>query len=119
MYRCNDCGLHFDEPEFIIAKEPHEYWGVPIDEAFTEYHCPYCGSADFESGSVCSVKVIARPVLGITPANFTVGKQDEVWANDGDDAVELVLDDIADSLEDCGMEFDDLCIEKSEVQKLL
>lgn len=117
MYKCNDCGNHFDEPEFTITKEPHEYWGVPIDEAFTEYHCPYCGSEDFESGSVYSVKVIARPVFGITPADFTVGKQDEVWADDKDDAIGQVLDDIADSLEDCGMEFDALEVEEQEVKE--
>jgi len=54
MYRCNDCGEYFDEPE-----EKHtsyeSYYGVagdfPTRTPLTLYICPWCFGEDFEEAT--------------------------------------------------------------------
>lgn len=40
MYKCNDCGKIFHEPQS---------WSEPIDEFWRDYNgCPYCSSEDYD-----------------------------------------------------------------------
>ena len=51
MYKCNDCGLIFDDDEMYVVKEKHR----EVDNMDVEYfyHCPNCGSGDFEEAAMC------------------------------------------------------------------
>ena len=51
QYRCNKCKAEFSEHEikvFTYKEYMGEFWGSPAYETFYEYHCPECGSEDFE-----------------------------------------------------------------------
>lgn len=46
MYKCNDCQMVFDMPEYeSFSINHHELAGMlgPTDEHYQVEHCPYCG----------------------------------------------------------------------------
>ena len=45
MYKCNDCGEYFDEPD-THTEYLSEAWGQPIYESYD--YCPCCGSDRIE-----------------------------------------------------------------------
>lgn len=45
MYRCNDCGAIFDDPQ-AVEEDRGEFWEMPCTE--TMYYCPCCESEDFD-----------------------------------------------------------------------
>jgi len=45
MFKCNDCGLIFEEPK-RWQEDRGEFWGQPAYE--TMYGCPHCYSGDYE-----------------------------------------------------------------------
>lgn len=45
MYKCNDCGAEFDEPE-SYSECVGEFWGMPAYEEFGQ--CPMCKSDDYD-----------------------------------------------------------------------
>lgn len=49
MFKCNDCGCEFESPV-----EGREYHGLEYGFE-TTYHCPNCGSNDYNAGKVCTI----------------------------------------------------------------
>ena len=45
---CSECDSWFDEPEFNVFYQHHEYFGAPCEERMADnYRCPYCGNEDY------------------------------------------------------------------------
>lgn len=49
MYKCNRCGSLFDEP--IVRGERHRE--VDFNDMEYFYHCPYCGSENYDEAGMC------------------------------------------------------------------
>lgn len=51
MYKCEECGMVFDEPiEFVV--QDLEHFGTPCQE--TAYGCPKC-KGTFEEANICKI----------------------------------------------------------------
>lgn len=55
MFKCLDCGEIFEEPSVETWNETSEYWGRPVNEPFTVYTCPSCGSDDLDKLNECPI----------------------------------------------------------------
>jgi hypothetical protein len=54
MYKCEYCGLVFDEDKLVSVKESMgEYQGAPASQEFQ--YCPQCGQDCFEHITPCKV----------------------------------------------------------------
>ena len=106
MYRCNNCGAIFDEPNITAVEEGRgEYWGIPCSETVYYDVCPKCGSYDYVAGTFYSVEIdyqLCDPYTGDVMSKsrheeFEVFAEDEDYVED--EAVERLYDKYGEDIE--------------------
>lgn len=86
MFKCNDCGCTFEEPETT-----REFHGLDYGYE-NQYSCPKCGSTDYEDSVACDIcgenawgscfcevcKREAKKMLKVDFGYFTSAKMDDL-----------------------------------------